>query len=351
MATILHQQNTEPASNGHHAKVARTTTLTGVQIIGTGSYVPDSVVTNEDLRVRLGFDADWIVQRTGIRERRHAPAHLATSDLCYEACSRCLDNAGVKHQDVDMLIVGTFTPDMAFPSTACLLQNRLNLHCGAFDVQAACAGFIYALVIGAQFVKSGNAKRCLVVGGDTNSRVINPTDQKTYPLFGDGAGAVLLAAGSEEQGLLSYQLGADGSGGELLQRPACGSKMPPSREAIDADLHYLQMDGRAVFRWAVNTVTDSTTEVLEHAGVTADDIKVFLPHQANIRIINAVSDVLGFPRHRVYNNIDRYGNTSAASIPLALDEALGDNRIERGDLLLISGFGAGLTWGSAVLRW
>lgn len=331
--------------------VARTSTLTGWQVLGIGSYVPDPVVTNADLRDRLGFDCDWIVQRTGIEERRHAPAHMATSDLCYEAAVRCLDDAHVKPNEVDMLVVGTFTPDMPFPSTACLLQHRMNLFCGAFDVQAACAGFIYALTIGAQFVKTGTAKRCLVVGGDCNSRVINPNDQKTYPLFGDGAGAVLLGPGSEEQGFLACQLGADGSGGDLLSRPACGSRLPPTAAALDADLHYMHMDGRAVFRWAVNMVTDSTTEVMKHADCSAEDIALFVPHQANIRIIRAVSDVLGFPRDRVFHNLDRYGNTSAGSIPLALDEARAAGRFDRGDLLLTSGFGAGLTWGSAVIRW
>lgn len=339
------------SSNGHPKRIARTTRLTGFQVIGCGSYVPDDIVTNEDLRLRLGFDSDWIVQRTGIHERRHAPEHMATSDLCYEASIRCIESAGVNKDDIDLLVLATFTPDMAFPSTACLLQDRLGLLCGAFDVQAACAGFIYALAIAAQFVKTGNSKLCLVVGGDTNSRVINPADQKTYPLFGDGAGAVLIAASDEEQGFLAYQLGADGAGGDLLMRPACGSKLPPTPEALNADLHYMQMDGRAVFRWAVNTVTDSTTEVMSYAGVTSDDIRLFVPHQANIRIINAVSDVLGFPRERVFSNLDRYGNTSAGSIPIALDEARSRGRIERGDLMLISGFGAGLTWGSAVLRW
>lgn len=326
-------------------------TLTGFQVLGTGSYLPDNVVTNSDLTQRLGFDSDWIVQRTGIRERRHAPPHLATSDLCFEAAKRCLDNANVDPGDVDLLVVGTFTPDMTFPSTACLLQDRLGLFCGGFDVQAACAGFIYAFATAAQFVKTGNAKRCLVVGGDTNSRIVNPADMKTYPLFGDGAGAVLLGPGGSDQGFLSYQLGTDGSGGDLLCRPAGGSKLPASAAALEADLHFLKMDGRAVFRWAVNTVTDSTTEVLEHSGLTADEVSMFFPHQANIRIINAVSDVLGFPRQKVYNNLERVGNTSAGSIPIALDEANARGLINRGDRLLLTGFGAGLTWGSAVLGW
>lgn len=350
MASVLRHRISEAARNGH-STVARTTSLTGFQVIGTGSFVPDKVVTNDDLRVRLGFDADWILQRTGIRERRHAPDGMATSDMCCEAAKRCLASADVRADDVDLVVVGTFTPDMTFPSTACLLQNRLGLFCGAFDVQAACAGFMYALAVGAQFVKTGNAKRCLVVGGDTNSRVINPADQKSYPLFGDGAGAVLLAPGSLQQGMVAYHLGSDGSGGDILCRPACGSRMPPTHEALDASLHYLQMDGRAVFRWAVNMVTDSCNEVIEYAGICANDIRWFVPHQANIRIINAVGDVLGFTRERVCNNLDHYGNTSAGSIPIALDEANMDGALDRGDYVLVSGFGAGLTWSSAVLRW
>lgn len=335
----------------HRGAIARTTKLTGFRILGTGSYVPEPIVTNRDLEERLGFDGQWIVQRSGIKERRHAPAHMATSDLCYEAVLKAIESAQIDPQDIDLIVVGTFTPDMAFPSVACMLQNRLGLLCGSFDVQAACAGFMYALTVGATFVKAGTSKLCLVVGGDCNSRIVNPNDIKTYPLFGDGAGAVLLAAGGDEEGFLSYQLGSDGSGGDLLCRPACGSRMPPTHESLDADLHYMRMDGRAVFKWAVNTVTDSLTEVLRHAGLTVDDISLFIPHQANIRIINAVSDVLGFTRDRMHNNLDRYGNTSAGSIPIALDEAIAAGRVHRGDKILVTGFGAGLTWGSAVLGW
>jgi 3-oxoacyl-[acyl-carrier-protein] synthase III len=339
------------ALSRHRGAIARTTKLTGFRILGTGSYVPEPVVTNRDLEERLGFDSQWIVQRSGIRERRHAPAHMATSDLCYEAVLHAIDDAKIDPHDIDTIVVGTFTPDMAFPSVACMLQNRLGLLCGSFDVQAACAGFMYALTVGATFVKAGNSKLCLVVGGDCNSRIVNPNDMKTYPLFGDGAGAVIIAAGGDDEGFLAYQLGSDGSGGDLLCRPACGSRMPPTHESLDADLHYLRMDGRAVFKWAVNTVTDSLTEVLRHAGLGVDDISLFIPHQANIRIINAVSDVLGFTRDRMHNNLDRYGNTSAGSIPIALDEAIAAGRVKRGDKILVTGFGAGLTWGSAVLAW
>ncbi len=325
--------------------------LMGVQIVGTGRFLPETVVTNEDLKRTHGFDPEWVVNRTGISERRFAPPHQATSDLCAEAATRCLKVAGCEPSEVDLLVVGTMTPDMAFPSTACLVQDRLRLSCPAFDLQAACAGFMYALVTAAQFVAAGTSRRALVIGGDCNSRVINPGDQKSFPLFGDGAGAVLLAPGTAEQGLLAYQLGSDGGGGDLLNRPAGGSRMPPSPETVAAGLHYLTMDGRAVFKWAVRTLADSSTAVLARAGRTVADVRWFIPHQANIRIIHAASDVLGFPRDVVYKNLDRYGNTSGGSIPIALDEILEMDQVRRGDLLLSSGFGAGLTWGTALWRW
>lgn len=326
-------------------------TLMGVQILGTGSYVPDQVVTNQDLRETLGFDPDWVINRTGIRERRFAPPHQATSDLCAHAATRCLKAAECDPSEIDLLVIGTMTPDMCFPSTACLVQDRLKLSCPAFDLQAACAGFVYALITAAQFVAAGTSTRALVIGGDCNSRVINPGDQKSYPLFGDGAGAVILGPGSKEQGMLAYQLGSDGSGGDLLNRPACGSRMPPSREAVERGLHYLTMDGRAVFKWAVRTLTDSTISVLAKAERTVADIRWFIPHQANVRIIHAASDVLGFNREAVFKNLDRYGNTSGGSIPIALDEVVRGGGVRRGDLLLTSGFGAGLTWGTALWRW
>ncbi len=329
----------------------RTQTLTGVRIVGTGCALPERVVTNEDLRDSHGFDPEWIVNRTGIHERRFAPPHLATSDFCAQAASRCLKAANCDPADVDLLVLGTMTPDMAFPSTACLVQDRLKLNCPAFDLQAACAGFTYALITAAQFVAAGTCKRALVVGGDCNSRVINPNDAKSFPLFGDGAGAVLLTPGSKEQGMLAYQFGADGSGGDLLNRPACGSRMPPTVEALERGLHYLTMDGRAVFKWAVRVLTDSTNEVLAHAGMTVADCRWFVPHQANVRIIHAASDVLGFPREQVFKNLDKYGNTSGGTIPIALDEMFRDGQIDPGDVLLASGFGAGLTWGTILWKW
>lgn len=329
----------------------RCRSLKGVRILGTGSYVPDGVITNEHLHQRLGHDSDWIVKRTGILERRHALPHQATSDLCHEAARRCLDNAAVNPRDIDLLVLATFTPDMAFPSTACLVQDRLKLSCAAIEVEAACAGFMYALMTAAAYVVSGASDLALVIGGDCNSRVVNPDDLKTYPLFGDGAGAVLLTRGRPDQGILSYSMGSDGSGGDLLSRPACGSRMPPSPELLAKGLHFMHMDGRSVFRWAVAILCDTIQDVLKHSGLTPDDIHLYIPHQANIRIINAAIDVLHISRSRVFNNLERYGNTSAGSVPLALDEAVAEGRVQPGNLIVLSGFGAGLAWGTAVIRW
>jgi 3-oxoacyl-[acyl-carrier-protein] synthase-3 len=325
--------------------------MMGLHVIGTGSYVPDGVVTNDHLHHRLGCDTDWIIKRTGILERRHALPHQATSDLCYEAAVRCIERARVDPKDIDLLLVGTFSPDMSFPSAACLVQDRLKLICPAFDIQAACASFMYAFITGATYVLAGVSKLALIIGGDTNSRMINPRDLKTYPLFGDGAGAVLLTQGRPDQGILSYSLGADGSGGDLLSRPACGSRLSPTPEVLEKGLHYLQMDGRAVFRWAVAILCDTIQDVLRHSGFKSQDVDLYIPHQANIRIINAAIDVLHIPRSKVYNNLERYGNTSAGSVPLALDEACAEGRVKPGSLIVMSGFGAGLCWGTVLMRW
>jgi 3-oxoacyl-[acyl-carrier-protein] synthase-3 len=321
----------------------------GLRIIGTGSYVPDSVVTNDHLHARLGFDSEWIFKRTGIMERRHAMPHQATSDICVEAAQRCVETAKIDPKLIDLCVVATFTPDMSFPSTACLVQDRMKLCCPAIEVEAACAGFMYALITGAAYVLSGASDLALIIGGDCNSRIMNPMDIKTYPLFGDGAGAVLLTRGRPDQGILSYSLGADGSGGELLSRPVCGSRCPPTAENLDRQ--YMYMDGRAVFRWATNILTDTIKDVLTASNLKPEDIDLYIPHQANIRIINAAIDVLHIDRNKVFNNLDRYGNTSAGSIPLALDEAIQEGRLKDGQLLCLSGFGAGLAWGTAVLRW
>jgi 3-oxoacyl-[acyl-carrier-protein] synthase-3 len=322
-----------------------------VRVVGTGSYVPDWVVTNDHLKQRSRCDSDWIIKRTGILERRHAQPHEATSDLCHEAASRCIEQSGVDPRDIDLVVVATFTPDMSFPSTACLVQESLRLNCPAIEVEAACAGFMYALVTGAAYVLSGASDLALIVGGDCNSRILNPNDLKTYPLFGDGAGAVLLTHGHPDQGLLSYSLGSDGSGGDLLRRPACGSRQPATPELLSKGMQYMHMDGRAVFRWAVAILCDTIQDVLKASGLQPSDIDLYIPHQANIRIINAAIDVLHIPRSKVFHNLERYGNTSAGSIPLALDEAVAEGRIKPGSLLVVSGFGAGLAWGTAVMRW
>jgi 3-oxoacyl-[acyl-carrier-protein] synthase III len=323
----------------------------GVRIIGTGSYVPDSVVTNNHLHARFGFDSDWIVKRTGILERRHAAPHQATSDLCYEAAQRCIDSARVDPRDIDLVVLATFTPDMAFPSTACLVQDRLKLSAPGIEIEAACAGFMYALITGAAYVASGASDLALIIGGDCNSRILNPNDITTYPLFGDGAGAVLLTRGRPDQGLLAYSMGADGGGGDLLSRPACGSRLPVTPELLDKGLQYMHMDGRAVFRWAVAILCDTIQDVLQASNFDPSAVDLYIPHQANIRIINAAIDVLHIPRNRVFNNLDRYGNTSAGSVPLALDEAIQEGRVQPGSLTVLSGFGAGLAWGTAAIRW
>jgi 3-oxoacyl-[acyl-carrier-protein] synthase-3 len=325
--------------------------LMGVQILGTGSYVPDAVITNEHLQNRFQCDKEWIVKQTGIRERRHALANQATTDLAFEAARRCIDNSGVRPQDVDMLLVGTITPDMSFPSAACLVQNRLKLKCAAVDLQAACAGFMYSLVTGAAYVVSGASDYCLVVGADTLSRIANPNDVKIYPIMGDGAGAVLLSRGRPDQGIVQYSMGSEGSGGNLIQRRGCGSRIPPSAEILDQGLQYMEMEGRAVFNWAASILCDSISDVLGAAHMTPDDVDLYVPHQANIRIINAAIDVLHIDRQKVYTNIDRYGNTSAASVPLALDEAVADNRVKPGNHIIMSGFGSGLVWGTTLFRW
>lgn len=329
----------------------RTNSLLGVQILSTGSYVPDCVVTNEDMQARCGVDPNWIVQRTGIHQRRYCRPEQATSDLCVEAGRRAIRNGRIDPSEIDLLVVGTFTPDYSCPSTACLVQDKLGLDCGAFDVQAACAGFMYALVTAAQFVATGNAQTALVIGGDCNSRIVNPQDQRVAPLFGDGAGAVLLTAGDPHQGLLCYQIGADGGGGRLLDRPSGGSKRPTTKQDLDDGLQFLHMDGRNVFKWAVQTVADTIELMLDRTGIEADDVSLFLLHQANVRIMDNVAEQLAIPAEKLFKNLQHYGNTSAGSIPIALDEAVQQGRVHRGDTLLMTGFGGGLTWGTSLFRW
>jgi 3-oxoacyl-[acyl-carrier-protein] synthase-3 len=324
--------------------------LTGVQIIATGSYLPEKVVSNSDLG-SLGFDADWILQRTGIRERRHVSPEMATSDLAVAAAEKCLAGADVDRSQIDLLLLATMTPDHLLPATATAVQDRLGLVCAAMDVSAACAGFMYALVAAMQFVATGCSKYALVIGADANSRVMDPEDKKTYPLFGDGAGAALVARGSREQGLLAYTLGSDGAGTDLLIRPAGGAKTPFDPSKSCGSGWYLKMDGRPVFKWAVRLLEDSSNQVLQAADMKASDVDLWLFHQANVRILDAAISSIGIERERVEIHLDRYGNTSAGSVPIALDEALRGGRVKRGDRLLMCGFGGGLAWGTALMRW
>ena len=328
-------------------------TCLGVTIAATGSYVPDQVVTNEDLAA-LGCDSDWIVKRTGIHQRRKAGKDQASSDLAYEAALKCLSSAGVKPSEVDLVICATMTPDHITPSTACLLQKRLGCIAPAFDVSAACSGFMYALVTGAQFVRSGSTRNALIVGCEVMSHTVNTQDIKTYPLFGDGAGAALLqpcsSVQTETTGLISFTLGSEGETNALCI-PAGGSREPTTLESLSRGRQYLSMDGRTVFKWAVRIVADSSRDVLAAAGLTSADVDLVILHQANIRIIDAAISHFDIPRERVFVNLDKYGNTSAASIPMALDDANRQGLIRRGDIVLLCGFGAGLSWGTCLLRW
>lgn len=341
-------------------------------IVSTGSYVPERIVTNDDLAL-LGCDSEWIFQRTGIKERRWANDDQAASDLAYEAAIRCLNDASVSGADVDLILVATITQDFMTPSTACILQRKLGSIAPAMDINAACSGFMYALVTGAQFVSTGMAKNVLIVGSEVMSRTVDPKDFKTYPLFGDGAGAVLLQSSSSEDelasmapsigfetnsasrgntnpGILSFTLGSEGSP-ESLCVPGGGSREPLTHERIDQGRQYMQMDGRSVFKWAVRCVAESCRDVLASTGYSIEDVDLFLLHQANVRIIDAALSDFGIAPDRVLVNLDRFGNTSAASIPLVLDEANRAGRIQRGDLVMMCGFGAGLTWGTALVRW
>ncbi len=329
---------------------SRLGSLMGIRILATGSYAPPQIVTNADLAA-LGYDEQWIVQRTGIHQRRVAPPDQATSDVAYQAAVRCLKAARTAPRDVDLILVATMTPDSPMPTTACLLQQRLGCIAPALEMNAACSGFMYALITGAQFIKAGTSQCVLVVGADLMSRAVNPSDTHVYPLFGDGAGAVLLGPGADHQGLLAYTLGAEGDQAGALTQPAGGTREPLTPERLQAGRHLIHMEGRQVFKWAVRVLIDSIRDVLTHAKLDTEDIDLAILHQANFRIIDAATEDLGIPRSKVPINLDRYGNTSAASMPLVLDEVCRANRIGRNDRLLLSGFGGGFSWGSAVFHW
>jgi 3-oxoacyl-[acyl-carrier-protein] synthase III len=322
-----------------------------VSIIGLGCHVPERVLTNDELSTMVDTSDEWIIERTGIRERRIAAPEEALSDLALPAARQALDTARVRAEDVDLLIVATVTPDMAFPSTGAILADRLGARdAAAYDLSAGCTGFMYAIAQAHGMVAAGLAKKALVVGGDVLSKIMDWSDRTTCVLFGDGAGAVVLQR-VEDGGFLGFELGADGGGGADLSLPAGGSRMPPSAETVANGAHYVQMNGREVFKFATRVLVSSAEAVLAECGATVDDVDVYVPHQANVRIIDHAVKKLGVERDRVVVNVDRFGNTSSGSIPLALADAQADGRLREGELVLMTGMGAGLTWGSGLLEW
>lgn len=326
--------------------------LINAGIAGVGAYVPGRVLTNAELEQMVDTSDEWIRTRSGIRERRIASPEQATSDVAAAAAERALKDANVAPEEVDLVIVATNTPDMFFPATACLVQDRIGAkNAGAFDLAAGCTGFIYAMAAGSQFVATGSCRTVLVIGAETLSKITNWEDRNTCVLFGDGAGAVVLRPAPEESGILAFKLWSDGAGGPHLLMPAGGSRRPATRETVDGKQHYIHMNGREVFKFAVRIMGEAAEEVLAAAGLDKTDLDFFIPHQANIRIIDAAAKRLGLPMEKVLVNVDRYGNTSTASIPLALEEAVRSGRIKKGDHIVMVGFGAGLTWGAAAIRW
>lgn len=325
-------------------------------VSGWGAELPTTIVTNADLEARLDTSDEWIVERTGIRERRVAAANETTASLGAAAAAAALKQAGLGPDDIDVLIVATATPEQPMPETSAFIHEQLGLTCGAFDVGAACAGFTYALITGAALISSGMHRRVLVVGAETYSRIVDPEDRSTAILFGDGAGAIVLERSPSEDategpGVIAWDMGCDGSAAGILEVPAGGSRLPTSPETLADGRNWLHMDGQEVFRRAVRCVVDSVRATLDRAGFTPGDLDLFIPHQANIRIIDAASSRLGIPADRAFSNLDRYGNTSAASIPIALAEAADAGRLHDGDLLVVTGFGAGMTWSTVLLRW
>src|SRR5881227_2953146 len=318
-----------------------------ISITGLGAYAPERVLTNEELATMVETSDEWITERTGIKERRIAAPEQAFTDLALPAARAALEQAGVQAKDIDLLVCATVTPDMMFPTSSAILADELGAaEAGAYDLLAGCTGFMYALVQGYGMIAAGLAERALVVGGDVLSRILDWTDRSTLVLFGDGAGAVVLER-VEKPGFLGFELGADGGGGIHLSLPGSGSR---SMEAATGN-GYVQMNGREVFKFATRVLVSSAESILERCGATVDDVDVYIPHQANVRILEYAVQKLGIPRERMVVNVDRYGNTSSGSIPLALAEAQADGRLKEGDLVLMTGMGAGLTWGSALMEW
>ena len=322
------------------------------RIIATGSYLPERVMANADLEGMVDTSDEWITERTGIRERRIAAEDQAASDLAYEASLKALARAGLGADSIDLIIVATITGDMPFPSTACFLQSKLDaVNAAGFDVNAACSGFLYALYVADSFIRAGIHKRILVVGTEVLSRITDWEDRTTCVIFGDGAGAVIVEATDEDRGIRSMHIHSDGRMWELINLPGGGSRHPVSPDSMGNRLHYLKMKGNETFKVAVRTLEDLAAKTLQENGLDASSLSLLVPHQANLRIIQATADRLKLPMDKVVVNLDKYGNTSAASIPIALDEALASGRIKDGDHILLEAFGGGLTWASALIKW
>lgn len=321
-------------------------------VVGWGMYVPALRRTNHDLATMVDTSDEWITTRTGIKERRIAADHESTATLAIRAAEAALEVANLSAEDLDLVIVASATPEHLFPATACIVQDSLGAdRAGAFDLSAACSGFIYGISLAAQAIQTGAINNALVIGSETLSRIVDWEDRETCILFGDGAGAVVLAGRSERGGVLSCTMRADGSGGELLSLPAGGSRNPASLETLAKNQHTIKMHGREVFRFATRVMADAARIVVDKAGITLDDVALVIPHQANNRIIQTAARRMRIPEDRVYVNLDRYGNTSSASIPIALCEAVAEGRVQAGDNLVLVGFGAGLTWAAAAIEW
>jgi len=322
-----------------------------VQIIGTGSYIPRKVLTNDELEKIVETSNEWIITRTGICERHLVEKDETTSDLSLKASLKAIEEANIKPEEIDLIIVATNSPDMLFPSTACLLQDKIKAtNAATFDLQAGCTGFIYALITAWQFIATGFYESALVVGAEVISKFIDWSDRNTCVLFGDGAGALILKAG-KARGILSGYLKGDGRGADLIQLPAGAAKIPATNHTIEQGLHYIKMKGNEVFKVAVKEMKHSTIRALSRVNLSVKDVNLFIPHQANIRIIMAVARVLGIRKDKIFINLQRYGNTSAASVVIALDEAIKEERIRKGDIVVLTAFGAGLTSGSVVFCW
>ncbi|HET7760253.1 MAG TPA: beta-ketoacyl-ACP synthase III [Gaiellaceae bacterium] len=322
-----------------------------ISITGLGCRVPERVITNDELSTMMDTNDEWIRERTGIRERRIAAPEEALSDLCLPACRDALDQAGLDASEIDLIIVATVTPDMVFPSTGAILADRLGApDAGAYDLSAGCTGFMYAVAQGYSMLAGGLAQKALVVGGDVLSRILDWSDRSTAVLFGDGAGAVVLEQ-VPSGGFLGFELGADGSGGPQLYVPAGGSRSPATEETVADRMHFVKMNGREVFKFATRVLVSSAKAVLAECGRSIEDVDVYVPHQANVRIIEHARQKLGIPEEKTVIDVDRYGNTSSGSIPLALADATADGRLRPGELVLMTGMGAGLTWGSGLIEW